>query len=220
MTAPVDLWRQVADRWAWVHGQIGDGQWDNPTPCAGWTVRDLIDHLQWHVTALGMLDADVGPDEGWESVRTALEALLSDPSRLEGTVDEFGGMPRAGLANFLVGDRLIHTWDLARAIGVDDRLPAEAVEVTLEGLQDVPPELLRGKSPLGLNMMSDAVTVRAGARDLRRGSRAGLLRSSGSLHRADPCGRGAAGPVAGVRDRGVRRRIAVGGPSRRGADAV
>lgn len=159
MTAPVDIWRKVADRWAWVYGQVGDDQWDNPTPCTGWSVRDLVEHLQWHVTAVRMLGAEVGPDEDWESVRAALEALLSDPSRLEGTVDDFGGMPGAALASFLVGDRLIHTWDLARAVGVDERLPAEAVDVTLAGLQHVPAELLRGKNPLGVNMMADPVAV-------------------------------------------------------------
>ena len=159
MTAPNEIWRQVADRWSEVYAQIGDGQWDNPTPCQGWTVRDLVDHLHWYVTALRMLGADTQPGGGWEEIRSDLDALLSDPSRLEGNVDQFGGMPKSALAAFLIGDRLIHTWDLARSIGVDETLPPDAVAATMEGLQHVPVELLRGRNPLGLNMMGDPVAV-------------------------------------------------------------
>ena len=159
MTAPHEIWGQVADRWSEVYAQIRDGQWDSPTPCEGWTVRDLVDHLQWHVTALQMLGADTQPGGGWEDIRSDLDALLSDPSRLEGNVNDFGGMPRSALAAFLVGDRLIHTWDLARSIGVDETLPPDAVAATMEGLQHVPVELLRGRNPLGLDMMGDAVAV-------------------------------------------------------------
>ena len=165
MTAPHEIWRQVADRWSEVYAQIDEGQWDNPTPCEGWTVRDLVDHLQWHVTALRMLGADTQPGGGWEEIRSDLDALLSDPSRLEGNVDDFGGMPKSALAAFLVGDRLIHTWDLARSIGVDETLPPDAVAATMEGLQHVPVELLRGRNPLGLNMMGDPVAVPDGVTD-------------------------------------------------------
>ena len=165
MTAPVDIWREVADRWAEVYAQIGDDQWQDKTPCEGWTVRDLVDHLQWHATALSMLGADSKPGADWEQIRSTLDAVLSDPSRLQGTVEQFGGMPKPDLAAFLVGDRLIHTWDLARSIGVDDTLPADPVEATMAGLQHAPPEFLRGRNPLGLNMMGAPVHVPEDASD-------------------------------------------------------
>lgn len=159
MAAPVEIWRQVADRWAEVYAQIDEDQWDNETPCAEWTVRELVDHLQWHGTALRMLGADIERGADWAEVRSTLDEILSDPSALAGTVDEFGGMPKQGLASFLIGDRLIHTWDLARAIGVDESLPADAVEATMAGLRHVPTELLRGRNPLGISMMADPVAV-------------------------------------------------------------
>jgi uncharacterized protein (TIGR03086 family) len=159
MTAPVEIWRQVADRWTEVYAQIGDDQWQDKTPCEGWTVRELVDHLQWHATALNMLGADTTPGDSWDHIRSALDALLSDPAHLQGAVDQFGGMPAHDLAAFLIGDRLIHTWDLARSIGVDDDLPTEAVAATMAGLQHAPPEFLRGRSPLGLDMMGTPVDV-------------------------------------------------------------
>lgn len=165
MTAPVDVWRQVADRWTEVRAQIGDSQWDAPTPCEGWTVRDLVDHLQWHASALGMMGADTEPGDDWTRVRAAFDAVLSDPARLQGVVDDFGGMPKPDLAAFLIGDRLIHTWDLARAIGVDDSLPAEAVHAALAGLQHAPADFIRGRNPLGLPMMREPVEVPDDASD-------------------------------------------------------
>ncbi len=165
MTAPVDIWRQVADRWTEVHAQIGDDQWRAATPCEGWTVRDLVDHLQWHGTALNLLGADTTPGDDWDRIRAGLDAVLSDPSRLQGTVEQFGGMPKQDLAAFLIGDRLIHTWDLARSLDVDDALPADAVAATMAGLQHAPPEFLRGRNPLGLDMMKPPVPTPQDASD-------------------------------------------------------
>ena len=50
---------------------------------------------------------------------------------------------------FLIGDLLIHSWDLARSIGVDETLPADAVEATMLGLSRVPTEMLRGPDMFG-----------------------------------------------------------------------
>ena len=61
--------------------------------------------------------------------------------------------------------------------------------------------------------------LRARLRDVHRGPRPGLLRQPGPVRRADPRGRGAAGPRAGLRDRRVRRRPAVVRTGRGGAAA-
>ena len=161
MSGPLELWRQTADKWSQVYGQVGDGQWENETPCAGWTVRDLVDHtLAWQAKGGNLLGADIAPDDrDWERIRAAYAALLADPARLAGTVPEFAGIPKADLAAFLVGDLLIHSWDLARSIGADDRLPPDVVAATTDGLHHVPPDLLRGTNPLGQKMMGPAVEV-------------------------------------------------------------
>ena len=72
---------------------------------------------------------------------------------------EFAGIPKANLAAFLIGDLLIHSWDLACSIGADDALPPDVVAATTEGLHHVPPDLLRGTNPLGQKMMGPAVEV-------------------------------------------------------------
>ncbi len=165
MTTPMEVWQQVADRWTEVISQVGNDQWDNQTPCADWTVRDLVDHLQWHAQALNMLGADTNPQDGWGQIRPALDAVLADPTKLQGTAAEFGGMPKPDLAAFLIGDRLIHTWDLARSIGVDDTLPPDAVAATMAGLQHAPGEFLRSPNPLGIPMMGQPLALSDDASD-------------------------------------------------------
>jgi hypothetical protein len=74
-------------------------------------------------------------------------------------VDEFAGIPKQELVAFLIGDLLIHSWDLARSIGADEALPPDAVEATMAGLHHVPLELLRGRNPLGQPMMGPAIDI-------------------------------------------------------------
>jgi len=160
MSGPVDIWRQVAAKWSEVYGAVADDQWSNATPCAGWDVRALVDHtLGWQAEGGRLLGADIGADADWPAIRAAYEAVLSDPSQLGGTVAEFGGVPRHELAGFMIGDLLIHSWDLARSIGADETLPPAAVEATTIGLHHVPEPLLRGTNPLGAKMMGPAVEV-------------------------------------------------------------
>jgi len=158
VTEAIDMWRPVADKWTDVYESVGAGDWDKQTPCSEWTVRALAEHtLWWQAVGGAMLGAATDPGDDWETIRAAYAAHLADPANLEGTVDEFAGIPRQQLAAFLIGDLLIHSWDLARSIGADETLPPAAVEATMAGLQHVPAELLRGHNPLGQAMMGPAV---------------------------------------------------------------
>jgi uncharacterized protein (TIGR03086 family) len=160
MTGPVDIWCQVATKWSEVYGAVADDQWANPTPCSEWDVRGLVDHtLRWQADGGRLLGAEIGAGAGWDEIRAAYDAVLSDPSRLEGSVPEFGGVPKHQMAGFMIGDLLIHSWDLARSIGADEALPPAAVEATTMGLHHVPDALLRGTNPLGAKMMGPAVDV-------------------------------------------------------------
>jgi uncharacterized protein (TIGR03086 family) len=164
MAGPIDIWRLVADKWDTVYSSVGADQWELPTPCAEWNVRQLVDHtLEWQATGGALMGAATGDSGDWATIRAAYATHLSDPANLAGTVPEFAGVPREQLAAFLIGDLLIHSWDLARSIGADETLPAPAVEVTMDGLHHAPPELLRGHDPLGHPMMGSAVAISSDA---------------------------------------------------------
>ena len=69
-------------------------------------------------------------------------------------------MPKQGVAGMVIGDLLVHSWDLAQALGLDGTLPAEAAEATLMGLQRMPEPMLRGENMFGpaIEMPDDAST--------------------------------------------------------------
>ncbi len=160
MSGPIDIWRPVAEKWTDVHAEVADADWDLGTPCEGWTVRDLVDHtLGWQATGGALLGMATTPDDDWATIREAYAAHLSDVSNLEGTVAEFADIPKGDLAGLLIGDLLIHSWDVARSIGADETLPPVAVEAVLAGLQHMPASLMRGRNPLGVPMMGPAVEV-------------------------------------------------------------
>lgn len=151
MTGVSDMWQQAATKWNEVSAQITEADWEKPcATCPDWTVRDLVDHaMHWQATGGGALGASTAPGDDWSAVEPALAAALADPANLEGTVESFANMPKQAVAGTVVGDLLIHSWDLARAIGADDSLPAEATSATLMGLQRMPEEMIRNENMFG-----------------------------------------------------------------------
>lgn len=133
---------------------VGD-RWSAPTPDDGWDVRALVNHvtgeLLWLVPMLaGRTIADVGdrldgdilgadPVATWDGAvadaAAAIEAV--DPSS---TVHlSYGDRTSAEYLNEVGADVLIHTWDLARAVGADERLDPALVDVVAVWFVDVEP---------------------------------------------------------------------------------
>jgi len=157
---PVEIYRQVAGKWSELTAGIASDQWNNRTPCSEWSVGQLVDHVNaWQTQGGNLLGMDIPAGAAWPDIQAAFDETLSDPSQLTGTVAEFGGIPKHDLAGFLIGDLLIHCWDLARSVGADDTLPPAAVEATTMGLHHAPESLLRGTNPLGTPMMAAAVAI-------------------------------------------------------------
>ncbi|MCB0992419.1 MAG: TIGR03086 family metal-binding protein [Acidimicrobiales bacterium] len=157
MKGPAEIWQQAADCFEQKLAAVGDDQWDVATGCGDWTVKDLVEHtIFWQANVGRILGADASPEQGWDSVKAAIAGALTDPSALEGTIEggPMNGMPKHQAMGLATGDALLHAWDLARAIGADDTLPAEAVESVHMGLARVPEQMLR--SP---NMFGPAVEV-------------------------------------------------------------
>jgi uncharacterized protein (TIGR03086 family) len=125
----LDLYREAS---RWTAGMIPaarQADLDAATPCTGWRVRDLIDH---------MLDTQrffAGAARGERVARPSPDPppLMSDDPRAdfdrgaadvvdafsqEGVVDRMG--PVLGIA---FSDQLLHGWDLARATNQDATMP-------------------------------------------------------------------------------------------------
>jgi uncharacterized protein (TIGR03086 family) len=132
----------VAEMRPRIHA-IGPHDWNAPTLCEEWEVRDLVNHLIAAEVAVrpmlagATLDEFVVPEQArsedpiavWESsVADAREAFGEDGA-LEATVRHpvAGEMPGAFLAAFRATDNAVHAWDLAMAIGADSKLSPELV---------------------------------------------------------------------------------------------
>ena len=141
---------EVSDRYAVIAAGftarvagVAPGRWAAPSPCPDWTARDVVAHvINIHHRALAMLGksqplvvAD-GDDVAarWPPATEAILAAVSDQHQPPGRIGTmFGGMPFEWLVNRLVcTDTLIHSWDLARATGQDERLEATAVAKVME----------------------------------------------------------------------------------------
>lgn len=148
MSGPVSLWHETAELYTQRIGEIGDDQWSASTPCAEWTVRELVDHatgVQARVAAA--VGADIADGADWATVRTAMATALEQPDALEGTLppdSPMGPMPKHQVLGIAISDLLLHTWDVARSIGADETLPPAAVEATMMGLSRMPEEMMRG----------------------------------------------------------------------------
>ena len=135
--------------------QVTDEQWDLPTPCAPWTVRDLLSHmvsqhLRFDAVARGEdpelacpLDkAELGTDPA-ATYRSAAQSLTSSFAAAsdETTVllPEIGRpIPLSALIAFHFFDFMVHSWDVAASIGAPYAPPAELSALAYQVGQVIP----------------------------------------------------------------------------------
>jgi uncharacterized protein (TIGR03086 family) len=134
---PVTLYRAATDRAIAVADAVRPDQLGSPTPCTEWTVQQLIDHLVGGTEYL--LSATTGGEPAQRLHTTAADLrvgvadvlkALTIPGALERTCTSPLGfewpVSQAVAGTFM--DVLIHTWDLTRATGQDDKLDPDLVD--------------------------------------------------------------------------------------------
>ena len=135
--------------------------WDAPAPVEGWRARDVVRHLvTWFP---GFLESGTGtrlaqgpsvdddPEGAWLSQRDAVQALLDDPGCADRvlTNPHLGELPLPeAVDRFYTVDVFLHTWDLARATGLDDTLDEALCQVLLDGMTPIE-EVLRSSGQYG-----------------------------------------------------------------------
>jgi uncharacterized protein (TIGR03086 family) len=135
-----------------------------PTPCAEWDVRGLINHMIGVCMMYGAVfrgepldpakastdPAGDRPAAAYAEAGAALIAAVQAPGALEGTLPQpFRELPKAVGAQIFVGDQMVHTWDLARALGRAYTMPEDLATATLELALQVPESDLRGPNAFG-----------------------------------------------------------------------
>jgi uncharacterized protein (TIGR03086 family) len=156
----VALLQQVVGETTVVVNGVTPDQLANPSPCEGWTVRDVINHITGGATMFAM-SAEQGsvPDEelgrlmggdnlgddyqgAWARAADRAMTAFSQPGVFDKTVTlPFGEVPAGVALNIAVFDVLTHAVDIARSTGQDVQ-DTELIETALAmGHQMVGPEL-------------------------------------------------------------------------------
>lgn len=136
MTDVADRYRKLSSQFLATVRQVPPDAWEAPSPCEGWTARDVVRHVA-DTSAFftgratgGTADApsvDDDPVAAAEGALGAVQSALDDPasatrtyqtpmgeSTLEQTVGAFG-----------LADLLLHAWDLGKAAGLHPTLDPE-----------------------------------------------------------------------------------------------
>lgn len=112
---------------------VQDADLDMPTPCQGWSLRDLLRHmighnrgfaaaLEGHPAELGIwdgLDLGVDPRPHWaESARRVVAAFAARSAQAgDVPLSVYGVVPVTQAVRMHAIDYLLHAWDLGAAMG-------------------------------------------------------------------------------------------------------
>jgi uncharacterized protein (TIGR03086 family) len=88
---------------------------------------------------------DDDPVGAWTNARDAVQRALDDPAVAGAEYDGFTGRATLaqGIDRFICNDLVVHTWDLARAAGLDERLDPDDVRAVAEGFHGFDEAMLR-----------------------------------------------------------------------------
>jgi uncharacterized protein (TIGR03086 family) len=141
-------YRRAGDGFDAVVAAVPVDDWDAPSACAEWTVRDVAGHVIWGQEQLrhwatgqdyarregapgashpGVM-AGSDPLATWRDARAACDDALT-PEALQRTVmlGPVGEKPVSAIVTLLVTDLLAHAWDIGHALGFDTRVDADLI---------------------------------------------------------------------------------------------
>lgn len=149
------------------------GKWNRRSPCDAWDARGVLEHVIGFHDVLLLRPLGLKPDrprddpqQRWELTYGQLTKAF-DPATdiFERVVDipPVGNNPATrldarNLVPNLTRDVLVHTWDLARAVGADDRLAPQWCELFYNQLPRDPEALTMSgmfKSPVAVGEDAD-----------------------------------------------------------------
>lgn len=140
----IDLYRRCTLEFLDRVDQVGDDQWDAPTPCPAWSVRELVNHVvtedRWAAPLMHGLTPDQVGDRfagdllGDDPVDAARRAAAIAAGAIEAEMEQrervhlaFGDDDPDDFVRRLAVDHLLHGWDLAMATTGDPLLAPDLV---------------------------------------------------------------------------------------------
>ncbi len=131
---------------------VRDEQWQLESACAGWTVRELVNHVvtgnYWaaelgsglSIEAVGdRLDGDIlgaDPSRAYDDSALVAAAVFRAPGAMDAPCAvSYGPVPGAVYCGHRFLDVLVHGWDVATSTGQDTTLDPDLVEACFEVIE-------------------------------------------------------------------------------------
>ena len=158
MTDIAARYRRLAARFTEVVDAVPADRWEADSPCEDWSARGVLAHVvesQHGFLARFDLAPELpgdDPVDNWPVLRDAMQDAVDDPQKAQ---TEYSGMfgdttIEATVDQFMATDLLVHSWDIARAAGLQDleTLPADEVDMLDARLRPMG-DALRGPGVFG-----------------------------------------------------------------------
>ncbi len=129
-----DRYRRLSTRFDAIVQSLSADDLDRPTPCDGWTVRDIVQHVaDTEHDLLVARELASGDAEGWAATRAKVQAVLDDDSTREMQYDGWFGPTTLGatIDAFYSMDLMVHGWDIAVAVGSPAAADADPEDVAI-----------------------------------------------------------------------------------------
>ena len=173
MTEVQDRYQLVSKGFDAAVRAVPPDKWEAQSPCEEWRARDVVAHVvEGHRGVIASvrggesepLGADEDPRQAWEKASRAMDEIAGDAGALATEIDGPVGRMPAGevIGQFVTMDLLVHTWDLARAVGADERLDEDTVRLAYEALKPMDAMIRQPKvfgpklePPLGADLQTE-----------------------------------------------------------------
>ena len=165
-----------------VTSRVRTGDLDRPTPCAGWTLRDLLEHMTVQHNGFRAASLGQGADLAtWNRRPSGDDPVRAYEVAARGVLDAFSAddvlekafalpeispeieFPAEQAIGFHFIDNIVHGWDVARTLDDEYVLADELAPMALRIAQQVPngPERLRPSAAFrpGLAVSSNATIL-------------------------------------------------------------
>ena len=160
----IETFTTAIDQTAGIVAAVKPDQLGDPTPCADWDVRALLNHTIGGVymfdDAAQGKELDVArfqqdqvgsdPADAYDQGAAKLKKTLQKPAILDGQwTMPFGATPGQIAISIATVETVIHGWDVARATGQKPEFNPELTEACWQAAQLFPPDIARAPGVFG-----------------------------------------------------------------------
>jgi uncharacterized protein (TIGR03086 family) len=160
----IEIFERAVDQTGQIVAAVTPDQLKQPTPCADWDVRALLNHT---IAGVHMFD-DAAQEKEFDTSRSQRDMVGTDPAdsyeqgaaklkktlRQPGVLDRnwtmpFGPTPGQIAISIATVETVMHGWDVAQATDQQNEFDPELTEAAMQAAQLFPPDIARAPGVFG-----------------------------------------------------------------------